>query len=221
MEYTVSEAIAILVKRIWIIALLVLLGTGGTFAVSKYVIDKEYTATVSMYAARSSENADIYTSLTDLNYAQQVVNTYIVILKTNDFLGKVVSQSDLDYSLAELKSMVTMNPVNDTEIFEIHVTSNNPEDSLILANTIVSLAPKKIAELKSADNIKAVDPAILPAKPSSPNIILNTSLGFALGAVLGTLTAFLLEIFDKRVKDEDDLLTHYDVPILGVIPIVR
>lgn len=221
MEYTVSEVFSILVMRIWIIALMILLGTGGAFSVSQYVMVKEYTATVSMYAARSSEDADIYTSLTDLNYAQQVVNTYLVILKTNDFLDKVVKKSGLDYSLAELKEMVTMNPVNDTEIFEIHVTSNDPEDSLTLANTIVILAPQKIAEIKSSDNIKAVDPAVLPVKPSAPNIVLNTAMGFVLGMVLGTLMAFLLETFDKRVKDEDDLSKHYDVPILGVIPNVR
>lgn len=218
MEYTLTDIFKILLKHLLIILLCTVLGAGGTFAVSKYVLDKEYTATVSMYAARNSENADIYTSLTDLNYAQQVVNTYIVILKTNDFLGKVVRQSGLEYSLGELKGMVTMNPINDTEVFEIHVTSKVPEDSLILANTIVSLAPQKIAEIKSADDVKAVDPAILPTEPSSPNILLNTAMGFVLGIVLGILVAFLRETLNKRVKDEDDLLLHYNVPILGMIP---
>jgi capsular polysaccharide biosynthesis protein len=34
------------------------------------------------------------------------------------------------------------------------------------------------------------------------------------------MTALIMELMDKRVKDEDDLLKHYDLPILGVIPMI-
>ncbi len=221
MEYKVSEVIAILFKRIWIIALLVLLGTGGTFAVSKYAIDKEYTATVTMYVAPNRDNPDIFASLSDLNYAQEVINTYIVILETNNFLRTVADQSGLDYSVKELKDMIKMKPVEDTEIFEISVTSKNPRHSLILADTITETAPKRIIEIKNADAVRAVDPAILPEKPSAPKLLLNTAIGFILGLAAGVIAAFLLERLDKRINEEEDLRSGYDEPILGVIPLME
>lgn len=221
MEYTISEIFSILIKRLWIIALCIILGTVGTFVISKFIIDEKYTSSVSMYVAPNNDNADIYASLNNLNYAKQVVNTYIEILKTNTFLQSVSHKSGLEYSVKDLKKMVVMNAVNNTEIFQIRVTSTDPKDSLLIANTIAKLAPQKIIEIKNADDVKVVDPAILPTEPSSPNIIMNTVIGFTLGLVMGVMIVFVLEIFDKRVKGEDDLLKRYNVPILGMVPMIE
>jgi len=221
MEFTLSEIISIIIKRILIIFLCIILGTAGTFLVTKCLIDEKYTAAVSMYVAPNGGNADLFASLNELNYAQKVVNTYIEILKTDSFMSSVSKASDLGYSVGELKKMVEMSPVNDTEIFKVQVTTTDPNDSLLLANTIARLAPGKIIEIKDADAVRVVDPATLPEKPSSPNILQNTAIGLIMGLMIGIMTAFILELLDKRVKDEDDLLKHYDVPILGVIPIIE
>ena len=221
MEYTISEICSILIRRLWLIVLCIILGTVGTFVITKYIIDKEYTSSVSMYVATNNDNADIYASLNNLNYAKQVVNTYIEILRTNTFLKSVADKSGLGYSVKELKKMIVMNAVNNTEIFQIRVTSIDPKESLLIANTIAKLAPQKIIEIKNADDVKVVDPATLPTEPSSPNILMNTTIGFTLGLVIGGMIVFILEIFDKRVKSEDDLLKQYNVPILGMVPMIE
>ena len=221
MEFTLTEIISILIKRKWIIIISVILLTSATFAVSEVLIEREYTASLSLYVVPNKDNPDIYEPMNDLNYAQKVINTYIVILKTNNFLDNVSKESNLEYSKDELRDMITLNAVNETEIFEVHVTSKEPRDSLILANTISRLAPQKIMEIKKADAVKLVDPAIMPSKPSAPNVLLNTAIGFVLGFILGIMTAFLREIMDKRIKDEDDFLKHYNVPILGMVPLIE
>ena len=221
MEYTLPDIISILAKRKWIIIICVILFTSGTFAVSEFLLAKEYTASVSLYVAPNKENPDIYASMNDLTYAQKVINTYIVILKTKSFLKDVSRESGLDYSAETLKKMITLKPVSETEIFEVHITSKDPRDSFILANTISRLAPKKIMEIKNADAVKAVDPATMPEKPSSPKIVLNTAISFAMSLMLGFILAFIFEIMDKRIKDEDDYLKNYNVPILGMIPFIE
>ncbi|HVI41249.1 MAG TPA: Wzz/FepE/Etk N-terminal domain-containing protein [Anaerovoracaceae bacterium] len=221
LEFTLSEIISIIIKRIWIIVLCIILGTAGTFTVTKCLIHEKYTASVSMYVAPNSGNADLFASLNELNYAQKVVNTYIEILKTDNFMSSVAKASSLGYSVGELKKMVEMSPLNDTEIFKVKVTTTDPKKSLLLANTIARLAPEKIIEIKDADAVRVVDPATLPEYPSSPNVLLNIAIGFALGFIIGIMAAFIIEMMDKRVKDEDDLLKHYDVPVLGVIPIIE
>ncbi len=220
-EYSLSEISAILLKRLWIIVLCVVLVTSGTFAVTKFVIDKKYTATVTMYVSPKNAASDMYASLSELNYAQKVVNTYIEILKTNDFMNSVAKANDLDYTAEELNEMVVITPVNETEIFRVQVTTYHPKESLLIANTIARLAPKKIIEIKDADAVKVVDPAILPLEPSSPDLLKCTAIGFALGLVLGVMIAFVLNMMDKHVKDEDDLLKHYDIPVLGIVPTIK
>jgi len=220
-EYSLSEVFAILFKRLWIIVLCVMLVTVGTFAVTRFVIDEKYTATVTMYVSPKNDVSDMYASLNELYYAQEVVNTYIEILMTNDFMNSVVRANKLDYTAKELNEMVVITPVNETEIFRVQVTTYNPQDSLILANTIARLAPKKIIEIRDADAVRVVDPATLPSQPSSPNLLINTAIGFAFGLILGVVIAFILNMMDKHIKNEDDLLKHYDIPILGLVPTIK
>lgn len=111
-----------------------------------------------------------------------------------------------------------MNPVNNTEIFEIRVEYPDPEGALLLANTIAKLAPQKIIEIKDADAVRVVDPARLPANPSSPNVLLNTAIGALLSLVLSVLAIFMIEILDRRIKNEEDLIRNFQVPILGTVP---
>ena len=204
-EYSLSEIFSILITRIWIIVLCIVLGTAGTFLITKYVIQEEYTASVSMYVAPNTGNVDLLASLNELNYAQEVVNTYIEILKTDIFLNSVSKTSGYKYTANELNKMIIMKAVNNTEIFEVQVTTNDPGQSLAIANTISQLAPQKIIEIKDADAVRVVDPATLPTGPSAPNVLMNTAIGLILGLMLGVMIAFVLSILDKRIKDEEDL----------------
>lgn len=217
-EVSMAEIAAILLKRWWLIILSALVIGAGAFIVTKFIIEEEYTASVSMYVQAGSSDGSLVASLNDLNYAQKVVNTYIEILRTEVFLKSVAQKAQVPYSTYQLLEMIEIQAVNDTEIFKVKVTTTSPEESLLMARTISELAPQKIIEIKNANDVKVVDPATLPLYPSSPNVLLNTAVGMALGLVLGVLTAFLIFYLDKRIKDEEDILRHYDVPILGVVP---
>lgn len=217
-EVSMAEIAAILLKRWWVVVLCTVLFTAGAFGVTRFIIDEKYTASVSMYVQAGSSDGSLVASLNDLNYAQKVVNTYIEILRTEVFLKSVAQKAQVPYSTYQLLEMIEIQAVNDTEIFKVKVTTTSPEESLLMARTISELAPQKIIEIKNANDVKVVDPATLPLYPSSPNVLLNTAIGMALGLVLGVLTAFLIFYLDKRIKDEEDILRHYDVPILGVVP---
>ena len=220
-EVSMAEIAAILLKRWWLIILSALVVAAGAFGVTKFIVEEEYTASVSMYVQAGSNQEGLIASLNDLNYAQKIVNTYIEILRTDIFLKSVAKQAGVQYTPDKLLEMIEMQAVNNTEIFEIKVTTNSPEESLLLATTISELAPRKIIEIKNANDVKVVDPATLPLYPSAPNVLMNTAIGLALGLVLGVLAAFLIFFLDKRVKDEEDILRHYDVPILGVVPLIE
>ena len=220
-KYSIRDVAGILFKRLWIVILCAVIGASGAYYGSVYLIDKTYTASVSLYAGSESKPIDVYASLSELTYAQEAVNTYIEILKTNTFMREVADASGLRYSSGELINMIEIAAVNKTEIFRATVTTTSAKDSYILANTFAKLAPLKIMEIKSTDVIRVVDKATLPVSPSSPDLMMNTIIGTAAGILMGIIIALILEVLNKRVEDEEDLTKHYDVPILGRVPVIK
>jgi polysaccharide biosynthesis transport protein len=74
-----------------------------------------------------------------------------------------------------------------------------------------------LAELRNG-NVQIAQAASAPTSPSSPKTARNTALGAVLGLLLGLSIAFLLERFDRRIREPKDLETVYGLPLLGVVP---
>ena len=76
------------------------------------------------------------------------------------------------------------------------------------------------AGLKSS-NVRIVDAAVPPAKPISPRVPLNLSIGLLVGIFAGVLFALAQERIDNTVKGPEDVAQLLELPILGLIPTER
>lgn len=63
-------------------------------------------------------------------------------------------------------------------------------------------------------DVSVLNPAIVPPGPSGPNLVLNVALAIVFGTTLGIVIAWLVEMRDRRVRSEDDLLQVLGVPVL-------
>lgn len=216
MQFTIKEILELILKRMILIIISLFAGLIISFIVSKFIIKPSYTASVQLYVIPSDSETSV--SLNELNYAQKVVTTYISFLNTNVFYEKIQEDTKLDYSINQLKKMTSAKIINNTEIFQISVTSFSAEDSYTLAESMERLAPQLIKSIKPSAMISVVDPVVFPNRPSGPNIIKNTIIGGMLGLAAMVVVIFLVEILDVRINNKEDLIENYQLPVLGEIP---
>ncbi len=67
-------------------------------------------------------------------------------------------------------------------------------------------------------NIQIIDRATPPLFPYKPRVALNLLLSLVLGLLLGVGTAFTIEFFDNTIKNPDELIDRFHIPVLGLIP---
>ena len=70
-------------------------------------------------------------------------------------------------------------------------------------------------------NTAILNVAFPPMKPSSPRLLLNLALAFALGVMLAVGASLAKERFDQRIHSRDDLLEGADVDVLAELPRAR
>lgn len=217
-EISLQEIFMILWSKVVIIVLCTVIGGIAAFGVSNYVIDPTFTSRVSMYVNNNPNAETTVANINDINTSQKLVSTYIEILKSDNVLSKVCEATGLEYTAADVRKMMSASAVNGTEIFEVKVTAKDSEEAALIANTIAELAPEEIIRVVKAGSVELIDQAVPAKGPSSPNVLLNTLIGFMLGGVLSVLGVLVAAMLDNRVKDEEDLKKYYDMPILGAIP---
>ncbi len=216
MDFSLKGIVSLLLKRSIIIVLCTLLGMGLFYGINKSVSQPVYTASAKLYVytKMTSQSADI----SELYYAQKAVNTYINILRTNVFYNQVIEKAGVSFTPGALNACTTIKVVDNTEIFEISVTTGSAYDSYKLAAAMQDVAPSYIKNIKSTAEISIVDPVVFNSIPVVPNLLNFALLGAFLGCFLSVGIVLLAEFMDSSVKTEDELAKHYQLPILGAIP---
>lgn len=228
-EIDLISLIRVLWKNILIIALVAILFGSAAFGYTAFMLKPEYQATASMYVNNSSFNlgsTSFSVTSSDLSASNSLVSVYLYILKSRTTLEEVIQAADLEYTPDKLKKMISSRSVDKTGAFEVTVTSTNPAEVELIANSIAKVLPERIAEIVDGTSVRIVDYAIIPSRRSGPSIVKNTALGILLGGLLSTawvVVKYLLNDTSKMmIQSVDDLRSMYpDIMVLATIPDMR
>lgn len=211
----------ILLKHIALIVACTLVAGILAFIYSEIMIVPEYESTVSLYVNNEVEETVNKRYSSDIQASQMLVDTYIVIIKSDTVLNqvsaKLAEKGVVGYDAELLRSSISASAVNSTEIFSVTVKDTDPTNTYVIANTIADVAPPIIQDFVEASSVKVVDYAV-EGERVSPNIQKNMILGLLFGLFFSCMFIVIREIFDMRIKTEDELEKWFKLPILGVIP---
>ena len=185
-----------------------------------YFTADTYTASGVLYV--SSKSVDNTTkedevNKGDIDTARTLSTTYIETLKIRAFLMDVSDAINNRFSYSEISKMIQVSAINNTELLSIKVTAETAQDAYDIAKNLVSLAPKKLAEVNEGGSIKIIDQVLKPTTANDSGLFKNCVIGGMIGFILAIAIVFLIAFFDKKVRRSEDVAKRYEVSILGVL----
>lgn len=196
MEYIKSKW-----KKILIILLIILLIVLLYF-VFGYKIKYRAKATMILGACETECNVNDY-SMIMMN--DKLLPNYIELTKNYDVLYEVIEKLELKYSINELSKMIKTVSRNETQMFEISVTSLNKFEVVDIVNEISNILIIKIKEVYKIDNLKLLDIS------SKEDVIDNSMYIYILIILLSILIMFILIVHlfnEKKIRKEKYDITN-------------
>lgn len=220
MEIDLTKLLFLYLRKWWLILLCAIVGGGIMYFYTATFVTPLYQAGVTIYVnnVRSGEQID-YISGSNLTASQQLVSTYVNIIRSDTVLEKVADSTGLDISAAYIRSIMSASQVGETELFDVYISHPDPEMAAFIANAIAEVAPGEIESFVEGSSTKIVDYAKVPQTPYSPSYRKNIVLGAGAAVVLIVAVLTIRDLLDVRIKKEEDLMEISDLPVLGRIPV--
>lgn len=212
----------IVVKRLWLVLLLPLLaGTAAAYH-SYYIAEPVYVANTTLFVVNKNVNPQYAIGYDEVMTGQLLVKDYQELVRSLTVTKTVLSELKIkDITPRQLTSMINVSSRNETRVMQISVSDFSPKRAQRLANKIGQVFMKKAVILMKAENVEIIDEAELPTSPVSPQPEKNIAIAIFAGLFAAVGLVFLIEYLDDRIKTGEDIKKHFDLPVLGTIPILK
>ena len=221
MQKTISlkELLQSLKKRLLLIIIITAIFTAISGIVSYFFLTPIYQSSTQILVNQAKSKNEVY----DPNEVQtnlQLIDTYNVIIKSPAILDKVIEKENLEMTSGELDKLISVSNEQESQVVNITVQHENPQDSKNIANAISTTFQKEIKSIMNVDNVSILTKARVGSM-IKPNIILNMAIALIVGLMVGVGIAFLLEYLDKTIKKDKDIEEQLGLPVLGAINIIN
>lgn len=220
MEKTIdlSKLIKILEKNLkWLIILPIIFLIGSLIFTFAFVKPK-YAASTQVLVNQKEMDKQVMAQQVQSNI--QLVKTYSEIIKSPRILDKASKELDGKYSSGKLSSMLTVTNQAESQIMDISVESGSKKDSKKIANTIAEVFSKDADKIMNIDNVSILSKAET-AKQVAPKPVVSSIVALLLGLLVALFIIAIKEMFDKRIKTDEDVEEILNLPVLGSIPDLR
>lgn len=224
-EINLSEFLHVFVRHWLTIVVAAICLAAIVFLFLTYTTVPEYSASTKLYVNNmnhsSSTGEQERISTADLDAAKRLVQTYCAIAETRLTLEEVIRRGNLPYDYDELYDMMASRQYNETEILEIRVISEDPEESARVANLIAEVLSEQITRIIDGSSCQVVDYAVEPDSALSRGRTSSSIIGGLVGAVLAYAFWLIVDVFvNDRIESENWVKETFGekYPLLAVIP---
>jgi len=243
-QISLIEVLKSFLKKWWIIALSSVLCALIAFVYLFKFVPQEYTSSIRFYVnnkqSTSIGGTDISISGADISSSRSLVDSYAVILTSNTTLESIFNFANImdeedpskpkykttyddnknfEYDYDYLRGLISVEAVNDTEIFSVSFTCESKADARTLAQATIETFPELVESIISGSEVSVVD---------YPKTITEVEKGYAKYCIIAFLIGFVLScgvifVYDFFINDtitsSDYISSGFpSIPLLAVVP---
>lgn len=207
-------------SKLYIIFILLLSLAIGYFY-SYYYVTPMYQsfATVVLVQNENLEQDSSTITQTDINLNKNLLSTYTNIAKSDTVLVQVIKDLSLNMAPTELKKLVTVQAVNNTQVFKIGVVNEDNKMAALITNHLLEVFSEEVKSLYNMNNIYIMDSAEVVNTPYNIHHIKDIAIFVILGFILSCVLVLIIYIFDTTIKYEKDIENYANLNVLSTIPI--
>ena len=236
-EIDIMYLIRLFLGKIWLIIFAAAVGGAIAFSYSKFVLPLQYSSHIAMYVQSYTGIAESANSYNNISNSKQLVNTYKEVLKDDavmEAVGAELFDTMDEFVLAEnfrivngkispssLRNCINITSVTDTSALKVTTTTKNAELSAAICNALAKVAPEFLKEAVGVGQINTIDTAKVYNTPVAPSKKKNTAIGLIAGAMLMMMIIFLIDFFDKTIRDTTALSERYKKAMIGEIQLME
>ena len=210
-----ERIIKTLIKKWWLILIVVLVSTGFTTIYTVSTSRPIYQAQTTLYVMTTGNSQKSVITTDNIAVSQQLVKDYSELIKSEKITSSVVESLGLK---GKLSSSVSIDTVKGTNLMQLSVKDISAEKAQAVANTFAKVLIDNTVGISNQTNLSVVDEAKLPTSPiaSSKYITIAISFLLSLVAVCGIIIG--IEYLDNTAHTVEDVENELGYSVIGIIP---
>ena len=204
-----------LIKKWWLILIVVLASTGFSALYTVYTSKPIYQAKTTLYVMAASNSQKSVITTDNIAVSQQLVKDYGELIQSEKITSSVIESPGLKRGLS---SSVSIDIVKGSNLLQLSVSDTNPEKAQAVANAFAKVLIENVVSITNQTNLSVVDEAKLPVQPIATNKSLKVMLSFLISLVAICGLIILLEYIDNTAHTVEDIEKELGYSVIGIIP---
>jgi capsular polysaccharide biosynthesis protein len=213
MEFDLLQLFGHLLKRAWIIVLVMVVFAVAAYGISKKNEVPRYTASCRVFVY-SQEDGIGYN---DALYALYLRKDCQVILTGQNVAAEIVNNLGLNISPSAISGGIRVAAEDDTHVLELSYTDTNPKRAAAILNELCEVGGKEVQRHMEKTSFTVMYYADVPTAPTAGTATRDTVLGAAVGMVLAAAVLVVLYLLDDTIRSEDDVERYLGLSTLTAI----
>ncbi len=200
LRVSLFEIIYLLINKLWFIVLTCFVFLMGAYLFAEASYSPKFIATTS-FVVNTKQNGNYSgNKLTgdDIVLAQQLVDTYTLILKSDFVMNAVIDKLDLKIESNQLSSCVSLSGGKKTQVMYLEVVNADKRLALDVAKTITAIAPEIMMRTVEIGSINVLDEAHLVGQ-FPKKTMLNSMVGGLTGIIVSILLIIIYKVISSKI----------------------